>query len=459
VFRPGHPRRSFGHVPVWLALSVLALLALLLAAAVAVGIQYERHRLLISGVHVSASGPSSLLRGLSWPELAATFAALLVLAAIGIALFGTYQNYRAVTHTFERVKSLMRNILESIPTGVLTLDAGGAVTSLNGPGERLLGLRASAIRGRPVDEALHTAPDLTTWVLGALAAVRLLQERDFTLTAEGGRQVTVRASASDLRDEAGQTDGLVVLLRDITEVSRLEAQLRRSDKLAALGTLSAGVAHEVKNPLHALGLNLHLLQAELVPGPPDGNAVSGYLDVLRSELQRLHRIVENFLRFAKPSVPEIKPVDIAALVERVLGLVAFEAADDSVGIETHLDPDLARIPGDEGQLSQVFLNVVINALQAMPDGGSLTVTTRRDGDWAEVAVKDTGAGIAEAVLPHVFDPYFTTHPGGVGLGLAIAHRIVQGHQGSLDVQSHVGSGTTMIIRLPFGGPGGRSEEG
>ncbi len=459
MFRPGHPRLSFGYVPVWLALCAVALVALLLAAAVAAGIQYEQHRLLISGVPVPASGPPSFLRGLSWPELVAAFAALLVLAAIGIVLFGTYQNYRAVTQTFERVKSLMWNILESIPTGVLTLDAAGAVTSLNGPGERLLGLRASAIKGRPVDDALQAAPDLTAWVLGALAGDRLLQERDFTLTADGGRQVTVRASASDLRDESGRTDGVVVLLRDITEVSRLEAQLRRSDKLAALGTLSAGVAHEVKNPLHALGLNLHLLQAELVPGPPDANAVRGYLDVLRSELQRLDRIVENFLRFSKPSVPEIKPVDIVALVERVLGLVAFEAAGHGVGIETHLDPKLARIPGDEGQLSQVFLNVIINALQAMPNGGALTLTTRKDGDWAEVAVTDTGPGIAEDVLPHVFDPYFTTRPSGVGLGLAIAHRIVQGHQGSLDVESQIGSGTTMIVRLPLGGSGSRSEEG
>jgi PAS domain S-box-containing protein len=439
-----------------LAFSAFALIGLLLAAAVAVGIQYERHRLLTSGA--PAAGSPSLLRGLSWPELVAAFAVLL-LAAIGLVLFGTYRNYRAVTQTFERVKSLMQNILESIPTGVLTLDSGGAVSSLNGPGERLLGLRASAIRGRPVGEALQAVPDVTAWVLDALAGDRLLQECDFALTAEGGRRVTVRAAASDLRTEGGQTDGLVVLLRDITEVSRLESQLRRSDKLAALGTLSAGVAHEVRNPLHALGLNLHLLQAELVSGPADGNAVRGYLDVLRSELQRLDRIVENFLRFAKPSVPEIKPVDIATLVERVLGLVAFEAADDGVGIETHLDPKLPSIPGDEGQLSQVFLNVIINALQAMPGGGSLIVTTRRDGDWAEVAVRDSGPGIAEAVLPHVFDPYFTTRPSGVGLGLAIAHRIVQGHQGSLDVESHVGSGTTMIIRLPLSEPGRQSEEG
>ncbi|MBI2525058.1 MAG: PAS domain-containing protein [Candidatus Rokubacteria bacterium] len=459
MFRPGPPRVSFGSVPVWLPLSAFALVALLLAAGVAVGIQYERHRLLASGLPVPPPDPSSLVRGLSWPELVATFAALLVLAAIGIVLFGAYQNYRAVAETFERVKSLMRNILESIPTGVLTLDAGGAVTSLNGPGERLLGLRASAIRGRPVGEALQAVPELTAWVLGALAGDRLHQERDFALTAEGSRRATVRASASDLRDESGETDGLVVLLRDITEVSRLELQLRRSDKLAALGTLAAGVAHEVKNPLHALGLNLHLLQAELAPGPPPGAAIRGYFDVLRSELQHLDRIVENFLRFSKPLVPEFKPVEIAGLVERVLGLVAFEAASHGVAIESRLDPALTRILGDEGQLSQVFLNVMINALQAMPNGGALAVTTRRDGGWAEVSVRDTGPGIAEDVLPHVFDPYFTTRPSGVGLGLAIAHRIVQGHEGSIDVESQLGSGTTMIIRLPLSEVGRPREEG
>jgi PAS domain S-box-containing protein len=458
MFRPGPAYSPVAHVSVRVVLSVAGVVALLIALAVTAGIQYEHRRLAASGVPMPRATPFGTVGALGSLELFGGLAALLVLAVIGIVLFTTYLKQRAIIQTFEQVKGLMRNILESIPTGVLTLDAHGAVTSLNGAGERLLGLRAPAIGGRLVGDVLQEMPELTDWILAALAGDRLLTERDFAL-ASSGRQVKVRASAADLRSESGQTHGLVVLLRDITEMGKLEAQLRRSDKLAALGTLSAGVAHEVKNPLHALGLNLHLLQAELAAGAPDGSAVHGYLDVLRSELQRLQRIVENFLRFAKPSVPEIKPVDLVALVERVLGLVGFEAANDGVRIETHLDPDLPSIPGDEGQLSQVVLNVMMNALQAMPEGGAITVTTRRDGDWAEVAVTDTGPGIADAILPHVFDPYFTTRPSGVGLGLAIAHRIVQGHHGSLDVESHVGSGTTMIIRLPLGGPAGRGEEG
>ncbi len=439
-------------MPLRLAVSAFVLLAFLLAIAVTVGIQYERYHLARSVPAISsevAGGLPSVERGGAWPNLAKVSGALLALAAVGVLLFTTFQNYRAITQTFERVKALMRNILQSIPTGVLTIDSRGVVTSLNGAAERLLGLRASVMVGRPIDDVLHTAPDLAAWMHSALAGERLVQERDLTLSAGGGRRVTVRASASELRNESGQSDGLVILLRDITEVNRLELQLRRSDKLAALGTLAAGVAHEVKNPLHALSLNLHLLQQEVESPEASATEIKGYFEILRSELHRIHRIVENFLRFSKPSIPEVKPLDLNGLLERVLSLIAFDAADHGVSIETVFDPTLQSVPGDEGQLSQVFLNLVINALQAMPSGGGLVLTTRSRNGWAEVAVRDTGEGIEREILPHVFDPYFTTRPRGVGLGLAIAHRIMEGHRGTIDVESEVGTGTTMVVRLPM----------
>ncbi len=451
MFRPAQERSWLGYVPVRLALTVFALFALLLAAAVLVGMLYERHVLVSSGaIPAVEQGPLGLVQGLAWRDLVKVFGALLLLAAAGILLFTTFQNYRAVTQTFERVKSLMRNILQSIPTGVLTVDSRGVVTALNSSAERLLGLRASAVVGRRVDEVLQTAPDLSVWVRSAITGERLLQETTLSLTLEGDRRVTLRVSASELRDDAGRPDGLVLLLRDISEVSRLELQLRRADKLAALGTLAAGVAHEVKNPLHALTLNLHLLAEELESSRPSPVEVKGYIETLRAEVHRLHRIVENFLRFSKPSVPEVKPLELNALLERVLSLVAFEAADHGVTVDTHFDPALASVPGDEGQLAQVFLNLAINGLQAMPSGGILAVTTRAQNGWAEVVVQDTGEGIAAEILPHVFDPYFTTRPGGVGLGLAIAHRIVEGHQGTIDVESEVGKGTVMMVRLPPG---------
>ncbi len=452
MFRQLRGGSRLGSVPLRLAVSVFFLFALLLAIAVAVGMQYERYRLARSIPPTSdqmPGGQPSLGREAAWPDLFKVFGASLVLAAVGVLFFTAVRSYRAITQTVEQVKTLMRNILQSIPTGVLTIDSRGIVTSLNSAAERLLGLRAAAAIRRPVADVLQTAPDLAGWMHSALAGERLVQESDLTLSVDGGRRVTVRASASELRDESGHSDGLVILLRDITEVNRLESQLRRSDKLAALGTLAAGVAHEVKNPLHALSLNLHLLQQEVDPRESSTAEVKGYFGILHSELHRIHRIVENFLRFSKPSIPEVQPLDLNGLLERVLSLVAFDAADHGVSIETAFDPTLQSVPGDEGQLSQVFLNLVINALQAMPTGGVLLLASGNPTGWAEVAVRDSGEGIEREILPHVFDPYLTTRPRGVGLGLAIAHRIVEGHRGTIDIESEVGKGTTIVVRLPL----------
>jgi PAS domain S-box-containing protein len=450
MLRPAPARSLLGYVPLRLAASVFLFVVLLLAAAVVVGIQLERHALLSSG---AVPSPESLRGGLAWKDALKIVAILLTLAAAAIVLFTTFQNYRSTTQTFERVKTLMRNVLDSIPTGVLTLDSDGVVTSLNSAAERLLGVRASMVVGRPLEDALQRAAELAAWVRAALRGQGLFQESDLPVAGGESRRLIVRVSAAELRDESNRSEGLVVLLRDVTEVSRLELQLRRADKLAALGTLAAGVAHEVKNPLHALSLNLHLLVQELGAPEPSKGELEDYLGVLRSEIERIHQIVENFLRFSKPSIPEVKPLDLNALVERVLSLVAFEAAGHRVGIQTEFDPQLDSIAGDEGQIAQVVLNLVINALQAMPAGGTLTLATRRDNGWAELTVKDTGEGIPHEVVPQIFDPYFTTRPSGSGLGLAIAHRIVEGHHGTIDVDSKAGLGTTMVVRLALaGGP-------
>jgi PAS domain S-box-containing protein len=375
-----------------------------------------------------------------------------LLSALGILVFTALQSYVAVSRSFERSKTLMRNILDSIPTGVLTTDSHATLTSFNRAAERLLGLPYSAAVGRPIDDLKHVALELVAWAHSRLAGDRQTRETELVLVRDGDQRVTLRVWASDLQDERGQPVGFVVLLRDVTEINRLELQLRRADKLAALGTLAAGVAHEVKNPLHALSLNLHLLSQELAAPERSDDEIAGYADILRAEIQRIHRIVENFLRFARPPVPETKPIDLNGTIERVLSLVAFEAVARGVVIQTQLDPTLDAIPADDAQLSQVFLNVAINALQAMQPGGTLAVRTRLDGPFVGAVFKDTGEGIRPEHLPQLFDPYFTTRPTGVGLGLAIAHRIVEGHHGTIDVESELGVGTAVTIHLPCAGP-------
>jgi PAS domain S-box-containing protein len=443
MFRPAPSSAFWPALPLRLVLSIVGLLALVLATGVLVGAKYAAPLL------EKAVSPAARTRLTNQGIL---LACLFLLPALGVLAFTTLQSYMAVTRRFERSKTLMRNILDTIPTGVLTTDSHATLTSFNRAAERLLGFSCSTAIGRPVDDLRSVAPEFVAWVHPRLASDGRTQEAELSLARDGDQRVTLRVWASDLKGARGKREGLVVLLRDVTEMNRLELQLRRADKLAALGTLAAGVAHEVKNPLHALSLNLHLLTQELAAPQRSDAEVVGYLDILRAEIQRIHRIVENFLRFARPPIPDTKPIDLNGTIERVLSLVAYEAAARGLVVQAELDPSLDSIPADEGQLSQVFLNVAINALQAMQPGDSLTVRTRVDGPFVESLFKDTGEGIRPEHLPHLFDPYFTTRPAGVGLGLAIAHRIVEGHHGTIDVHSEPGTGTAVVIRLPRAGP-------
>ncbi len=261
----------------------------------------------------------------------------------------------------------------------------------------------------------------------------------------------IRVSTSALRDLRGETGGVVLLVRDCSEVADLESQLRHADKMASLGTLSAGLAHELKNPLSAIDLNLHLLVEELRAGQALPQGAAEYLEVIQTEIRRLNAVAENFLRLSRPAPPDLGPVDLGEVLRHVLTLVAREAADRKVEVRADLVPTAPPVLGDEGQLCQVFLNVVLNALQAMQGGGTLRVAilSAIDGGRVEVQVADTGIGIPPDGLEHIFDPYFTTRPGGLGLGLAIARRIVEDHRGKIMVRSTPGVGTLVSIHLPM----------
>lgn len=245
---------------------------------------------------------------------------------------------------------------------------------------------------------------------------------------------------------------MLVLLKDVTALLELERRVRVADKLAGLHTLSAGVAHELRNPLSAIDLNLHLLEEELRGNSALPAVQDKYLRVLNAETRRLSSILDNFMKFARPGSVPLNTIDTHRLVSHIVSLLQYEAQDRQIRLLTSEQEPLPSLIGDETELSQVLVNVLVNAFQAMPQGGECRVTVRGVDSgphvWVELTVQDSGVGIRAEDLSRLFEPFYTTKTGGSGLGLAIAYRIVQDHQGTISVTSHPGAGTTVVLRLP-----------
>jgi two-component system sensor histidine kinase HydH len=262
----------------------------------------------------------------------------------------------------------------------------------------------------------------------------------------------------------GQAETLARSHRDLQEQTRLllekEAQLHRADRLSALGQLSAGLAHEIRNPLGAIKGAVEILEEDY----PAGHPKAEFYAIILKEVKRLNDVVTNFLNFARPVSMRFVPVDVREVLASLEGLVSGEARAHRVRIATNFHAGPSRVMADEALLKQAFLNIMLNALEAMPAGGDLTISTRVadpttveivDSDdreeWLEAVFDDTGSGIPEEHLGRVFDPFFTTKKDGTGLGLAITYRIIENHRGIIRVTSQPGKGTTFIITLPLEG--------
>ncbi len=223
-----------------------------------------------------------------------------------------------------------------------------------------------------------------------------------------------------------------------------EEQLRRADRLSALGELSAGMAHEIRNPLGSIKGAVEIIKDDYTPE----KAKYEFIQILLKETDRLNHIVQEFLGFAKPKNPEFQFVDLNEAIESVLTLIGQEARKAGVKIEKKLDPSIGKRSLDAGLLKQAFLNLILNAIQAMPGGGSLTVESSVRNGTCEVKIADTGTGISEENRKKLFSPFFTTKKNGTGLGLAITYRIIENHHGKIDVATEPGRGTTFTMKIP-----------
>lgn len=364
------------------------------------------------------------------------------------------------------LERLTRVLMADSDAGVMLVDPSGRVAELNLVAARLLGTAAArARRGRAADL-------LRTVVAGddptRDAFRRATTERELVLITRSGGEVPVLMRSVRL----GRPPWVVVTLRDQTRVRRMEQEVRRRERLATLGELSAGAAHEIRNPLAGIGTSAQVLLGRFEPRDERARFVRVILD----EVGRLDRIVTSLLQYARPRTPELKPTLLAPCIERVLELTAEPVAQAHVRVEVDVAPHLGPVYIDPDLVTQVLLNVTLNAIQAMPDTGTLRYEVRRarrrvpprgpgrraddrprraggrGGGWIayqQVRVIDTGVGIRRQALGKLFDPFFSTKPQGTGLGLSISQSIMQEHGGAIAVASREGHGTTVLLNFPM----------
>lgn len=358
----------------------------------------------------------------------------------------------------ERVREVERHlasVVESANDLIVSLNAGGAVMTWNSAAERILGFPPRDVASRQFADFFSEAarPRLQA-LLTLLAREGKVQEIETGMRTKGGQELLISWRFSAMREEGGQVVALVGVGRDLTEKRRLELQLVQSAKMAALGEMAGGIAHEIRNPL---AITSSAAQILLKKGA-DPELRQECAEKIHTAANRAAGIIETLLRFARPSEGLVERVDVNSTVEDTLSLIGHQISLQSIEIAKRLAPGLPRVKGNKNQLQQVFMNIILNAYHAMPEGGRFAIESRlapaTHQEWIEVRFTDTGCGIPAENLPRIFDPFFTTMPvgKGTGLGLAIAYSIVQQHGGAIRVESEVGKGSTFTVTLPAAGP-------
>ncbi len=342
------------------------------------------------------------------------------------------------------IQDYTQSILRSITSGVLTVGPDGSVTTANPAAERMLGMSEFEMVPRPIALLFRVDGGISGDVEKVLAGRLPLALREATLTTSSGREVHVQSSTSRMRAVGGTVLGAVVTLEDVSDIKALTDQLIRADRLAAMGELTAGVAHEVRNPLGVIRASVQLLE----DAHCDTARIHDAAEVIKQEIDRLDKVIKALLDFGRPSKPTLVRADLNGLLQDVVLFTTRFARQSDVRIEQNLADDLPLVDGDPDQLKQVFLNLVTNAVQAMDDrGGTISITTRASGEYVQVSVADNGPGISAEDLPKVFDPFFTKRAEGTGLGLTIVHRIIDEHEGRIEVGS-TPDGTVFDVTLP-----------
>jgi nitrogen-specific signal transduction histidine kinase len=356
----------------------------------------------------------------------------------------------------QNAKIYNETLLQNLTTGVIAAGTDERITVFNNEAGQITELDAYGMLDRPIEELTEPLRDALRKTLQTGES----QENNELILRFGDRGIVIRASTSIFHGEDRQVLGALMVLTDITNLKRLELQIRRSDRLASLGTLSAGMAHEIKNPLVSIKTFAQLLPERY----QDSDFRDTFSSLIGHEIDRIDSLVNQLLRFARPAKPHLKPLHVHEILEKSLLLVGHRLYQKDIKLTRSWLANVDTIRADSDQLEQVFLNFFINAMDAMKSGGELNVSTEigANTEWAtalaqtngethdfvRITIRDSGEGIRSEDLPHVFDPFFTTKDYGTGLGLSVVHGIIQEHGGQIEVESELKKGTSFHIMLP-----------
>ena len=430
------------------ALGLLSLFALIVTAWVLTNVRHEQAivKRLVSHLEGSDLQVASELSNELGLQGSLSFLLVLNVMAAAVAFTFVLRGYFSSERNLADVKVLSADILASMDAGVITTDMNGRIISINPRGRELIGL-SSNDPGQTINQLGPEHALLPAICDNLREHHHPIRDRDYR-TERDGHRVALRAGCTMLRNRQKEEIGMVIHVRDVTEKVLMEERLLRMERYMGLGSLAAGLQHEIKNPLNALSLHIQLLCERLQKETGD-DEVNEILDVLNTEIKRIGKVLDGFRNYA--SIHEIgrAPVDVTRLIEKLVRLLRPDAEQKAVKLDVEIRPGTtSEIQADAAQLEQVLLNLALNGIAAMPEGGSLKFCVSTQLDKLRIDISDTGRGIPVEIQSKIFDPYFTTRSDGTGMGLALCDKIIRQHDGSIEFQTST-TGTTFSVMLPI----------
>lgn len=357
----------------------------------------------------------------------------------------------------ENLPEFYANVIDSVGDGVIVLDCSGNVILMNPVAEELAGVSRRISKGQAFTVLFKGDLQLLEITEKSSVSGMSISDHENIVLKRGGRITPLGVTASPLLLADGARAGTIILLRDLTNIRELEEAVRKSDRLSALGTLAAGLAHEIKNPLGGIRGAAQLLDMELA----EDDELRECTRVVLKEVQRVNRIVEELLDLSSPRSLNLVGVNLHKILAHIVFLQQQATEGKNIVFQRNLDPSIPPILADEGRLTQLFLNLVKNAVEAVGDSGIIEISSRIVSEYSmtqkgegrsrmvAIEIADNGAGVPPEALENLFTPFYTTKEKGTGLGLAICQKIVAEHRGMIRVDSEAGRGTTFTIMLPF----------